>query len=243
MQCRFPLLRLLHPESGRLAMMKGERPEWLGHFPELATIEEPVVLQMLVEARQVTLPAGTVVYREGDPCVHFLLVVEGAVRVQKLSEGGREIVLYRVESGQSCILTTSCLLGGGCYGAEGVTESQVEAVTIPLSRFRSALDISHAFREFVFNSYGRRVAELITLIDAVAFGRIDLRLASTLLELADQGGLVETTHQMLAAELGTAREVISRQLKEFERREWVALGRGRVIIRQRNMLEKMQQGR
>ena len=159
-----------------------------------------------------------------------MLVLEGSVRVQKLSESGKEMSLYRVEGGQSCVLTTSCLLAGENYVAEAVTETPVRAVALPLAAFHEALAASQPFREFVFRSYGERIAGLILLLEAVAFGRMDGRLAQCLIDRADAEGTLATTHQELASELGTAREVVSRLLKEFERNGWVELGRGRIVL-------------
>ena len=215
-----------------------EQPEWLGRFPALAAIKDEAWQQAVVEAMSLTLPAGEMVFREGDNCSNFLLVLDGAVRVQKLSENGREIVLYRVEEGQSCILTTACMLGGRHYNAEACTESEVHAVALPYGAFRRALDGSHAFREFVFGAYAERITELLMLIDAISFGRIDQRLAGHLLQHADSEGLLKLTHQELARDLGTAREVVSRMLKEFERRGMVQLGRGRIALQDKSALSR-----
>ena len=167
-------------------------------------------------------------FHTGDSCQQFILVLEGSVRVQKLSESGREIVLYRVESGQSCILTTACLLGSSPYQAEAFTETAVRAVIIPSKAFEQALDDSKQLRHFVFAGYGQRLTELLMLIDAISFGRLDCRLAARLLKSDETP--IRTTHQQLANELGTAREVISRTLKEFERQGWVKLGRGSIEV-------------
>lgn len=209
--------------------MRAPESSWLDLFPDLRELDDPDWHAALNQAGCATLPAGVTPFREGDACQHYLLVLEGAVRVQKLSESGKEIVLYRVESGQSCILTTACLLSRERYQAEAVTETEVRAVMIPQAAFQRALG-SPGFRRFVFASYGERISGLLSLIDAVAFGRMDTRLARTLVDLADERGQVVITHQDLARELGTAREVISRLLKEFERRGLVALGRGRVVL-------------
>jgi CRP/FNR family transcriptional regulator len=206
------------------------RTDWLANFPALERLEAPVRQRLSAASTLVTLPAGATVFREGCRCDSYLLVLQGSVRVQKVSESGREIVLYRVESGQSCVLTTSCLLACERYSAEGVTETPVEAVALPQSLFQELVASSGGFRSFVFASYAERISGLLMLIDAIAFGRMDGRLAARLLELADRDGSVGLTHQAIAAELGTAREVISRLLKEFERKGLLSLGRGRIEI-------------
>ncbi|OOZ38844.1 Crp/Fnr family transcriptional regulator [Solemya pervernicosa gill symbiont] len=195
--------------------------------------------QSAARLQPVTIAAGQTLFREGDACQNYLLVIDGSVRVQKLSESGREIVLYRVESGETCILTTSCLLSHCDYNAEAITETAVEAIALPQSTFDQALTASDQFRDFVFDAFGSRIAGLVTLIDAVAFGRMDIRLAQLLLEMTPTEGTITTTHQLLARELGTAREVISRLLKEFERHGWVALSRGHVSLLDRSELIKL----
>lgn len=216
-----------------------DTPAWLASFPALEAVSDPFVRTRLAMAQVMQLPPGVTVFRDGDVCRNYLLVLDGSVRVQKLSESGKEIVLYRVESGQSCVLTTSCLLSGEHYLAEAVTETDVRAVALPMAAFHEALGASRPFRDFVFRSFGERISGLILLVEAVAFGRMDTRLAQRLLERADGSGALVATHQELAAELGTAREVISRLLKEFERRGWVRLGRGRVTLDDRNALQEL----
>lgn len=202
-------------------------------FPGLAALDPAARHLLEASARPVRLPAGTTVFADGDACQAFLLVLEGCVRVQKVAETGREIVLYRVEPGQTCVLTTTCLLSQGVYGAEGVTETAVAGMALPPAAFQELMATSAAFRAFVFAAYATRVSDLLLLIEEVAFGRIDQRLAAVLLERAGTGDAVAATHHDLAVELGTAREVVSRQLKDFERRGLVALARGRVTLRDR----------
>jgi len=196
-------------------------------FPALAALE-PEAARLFAAARQVDIPAGTVLFQDGSPCGNYVLVIEGSIRVQKVAENGREIVLYRVEGGQSCVLTTNCLIGGENYAAEGIAESAVTALVLPATAFRGLLASSEVFRSFVFSAYASRMSDLLLLIEEVAFGRIDARLAAWLAERGS--GELKATHQEIAVELGTAREVVSRQLKEFERRGWVALGRGRLAV-------------
>ncbi|MGE0079994.1 MAG: Crp/Fnr family transcriptional regulator [Thiohalomonadaceae bacterium] len=204
--------------------------DWWLRFPALAALDDPAWMELRNAARVLALPAGAVAFRAGDACENYLLVLDGSVRVQKLAENGREITLYRLEGGDACVLTTSCLLARERYPAEGVAETEVVAAVVPMATFLRALDQSPGFRRFVFTAYGERLSDLILLVEEVAFGRIDGRLAARLLELAGGADEVETTHQALAAELGTAREVVSRQLKDFERRGFVRLLRGRIQI-------------
>lgn len=192
--------------------------------------------------RETSLPAGAVVFREGDPCPAYTLVIEGRVRVQKVSESGRQIVLYRVEPGQTCVLTTNALLADLAYGAEGVTETPVRAAIVPEATFSALLGRSAVFRRFVFSAYAARIADLLMLIDEVAFGRIDARLAHLLIDRVDADGRVVATHSDLAMELGSAREVISRQIKEFERRGWITARRGLVQVRDRDALSRLGAG-
>lgn len=200
---------------------------WIDRFPGLAGLD-PATRQALTERSVIAkAPAGAVLFGPGRIPDHLLLLLSGGVRVRQTSESGREIVLYRVEAGQSCVLTTACLLANEAYAAEGVAESDVEAAMIPRVVFDDLLGQSETFRSFVFSAYARRIADLFRVIDEVAFGRIDIRLAQRLLALA-RGDEVKATHQELATELGTAREVISRQLAEFQRRGWIAQSRGAI---------------
>jgi CRP/FNR family transcriptional regulator len=204
--------------------------DWLGAFPALGAIGDPAFQRAREVARRVELDPGEVVFRHGDRPQSYLLVLKGRVRVQAVTDTGREIVLYRLESGQSCVLTTSCLIAGEPYPAEGVAETEVAAMAIPAEWFRVALAESAGFRDFVFTAYGQRLSSLILLVRDMASRRLEARLAGLLLEQADGQQAILATHQDLAAELGTAREVISRQLKEMERAGWLTLRRGAVEI-------------
>ncbi len=203
---------------------------WTDQLSGLQALDHPTQDRLLQAATEVALPAGQTIFHAGDRCQNYLFVLSGTVRVQKVGENGREIVLYRVNDGGTCILTTSCLLGQEGYAAEGITETPVRAVVLPAGVFAELLGSSTTFRNFVFVTFGQRMADLMALIDEVVFRRIDVRLARHLLKGQNKEGALTLTHQELAVELGTAREVISRQLKEFERRGWVALGRGHTQV-------------
>jgi len=205
---------------------------WLNAFPELQGISDASWQHAIGQAQVMNVPKGTVLFRDGDICNGYVFVTDGAVRVQKMDAQGREIVLYRVEDGQTCMLTTSCLIGGEPYPAEGIAETDVTLAMMPATAFERVMADSAGFRRFVLASIGRRIGDLMLLLEDVAFGRMDVRLARLLLKRTSEfGGQLSCTHQELAVELGTAREVISRLLKDFERKGWVALSRGRVEVK------------
>ena len=212
---------------------------WQAHFPALWQRADPWLRQRLREARLVSLPAGQAVFYPDMHCEAYLLVIDGRVRVQLTGEAGREVVLYRVAPGQSCVLTTSCLLGADHYPAEGVTETPVRAFAIPVSRFHEALERSAVFRRFVFANFGQRLAEVIQRMELITQRSIEERLARVLLQLGGAQAAIQQTHQSLAAELGSAREVVSRHLKRFEEQGWVRLGRGTIEVLDSGSLERI----
>lgn len=217
----------------------GMDTSWTSHFSGLSQLPADVRGPLVAVSRQVHLPAGTRIFGPGQAPDAFLLLVQGTVRVQQVSDSGREIVLYRVSAGESCALTTACLMGYDDYQAEGIAETDVDAVAIPRATFDELIARSPEFRRFVFTAFSRRVTDLFRIIDEVAFGRVDVRLAQRLLELANASGHISATHQQLAAELGTAREVVSRQLTEFQRRGWISTSRGAVELTRPEALRQL----
>jgi len=205
--------------------------DWTSVFTGLACLSPAILDELRADGQIVTLEVGTRVFGPGKSPTHYLMLLEGTIRVSQISEQGREIVLYRVSAGESCALTTACLMGFEDYLAEGTVEEASRAVAIPRALFDSLIARSPEFRRFVFTAFSTRVTDLFRVIEEVAFERIDIRLAQHLLKLANGGGQIRLTHQELATELGSAREVVSRQLKEFQRRNWVTLSRGSVEIR------------
>jgi CRP/FNR family transcriptional regulator, anaerobic regulatory protein len=211
---------------------------WIDRFAGLRTMPADVAHTLVAGSKVVHLPAGARVFEPGQHADNLLLLLSGTVRVQQRSESGREVFLYRVNAGESCVLTTACMLADEDYAAEGLTETEVEAVVIPRRLFDDLAARSEVFRTFIFRAYSRRIADLFSLIDDIVFQRVDVRLAARLLDLA-QDGTVHATHQVLAVELGTAREVISRTLGEFQRRAWVEQARGEIRILDRDGLERL----
>lgn len=203
------------------------RRRLLERFPLFAALPGTLLDELLAGAQELRAPAGSVLFDERQPCSGFPLVLEGEVRVAKAAPSGRGIVLYRVGAGEGCILSGGCLLGGSSYSATGTAESDVLLLRIPPALFHKLMMQSEAFRRFVFGMYGERLAEVMELVEAVAFHRLDARLAQLLIR---RGPVVHATHQSLAEELGSVREIVSRLLRSFEERGWVKLERERVTL-------------
>ena len=171
-------------------------------------------------------PAGTTLFRETEACQGFPLVLEGEVRVSRSSTQGRELELYRVVPGEMCLVSSACLFVGQAFTARGVTTQATRLVLLPAPAFRQAM-ADEAFRDFVLGLFAARMADLTGLVEAVAFQRLDSRLAAALL---GHGSQLRATHQALADELGTVREIVTRLLHRFERAGWVALSRECITI-------------
>jgi CRP/FNR family transcriptional regulator, anaerobic regulatory protein len=195
-------------------------------YPVLSRLPERLRRQVLEQVQYRTVPPGAILFDEHQACQGFPFVLTGAIRVVKPAANGRELPLYRVLPGESCIITSSCLLGHADYNARGVTESETTLVLMPRGLFDQLL-AEPAFREFVFNLFSERVADLMQLIEAVAFQKLDQRLAGLLL---GKGKVVRATHQQLADELGSVREIVSRLLKSFAEQGLVRLAREQVEI-------------
>ena len=199
---------------------------FIERYPVLAELPSAARDRLLNAAQWVTVPAGTTLFDDHQACEGFPFVVRGSVRVIKASPNGRELPLYRVSPGETCVISSSCLLGHEDYNARGITETETEMVMLPKPVF-DALLAEPAFRTFVFHLFSDRIADLMQLIEEVAFHKLDQRLAALLL---GKGRLVHTTHQQLADELGSVREIISRLLKGFAAQSLVRLSREQIEI-------------
>ncbi|MFN0303234.1 MAG: Crp/Fnr family transcriptional regulator [Burkholderiales bacterium] len=199
----------------------------LQRFPFLGALAPNRLDRIVASASVRTVAAGTVLFDAHQPCGGFPLVLEGSIRVAKSAPNGREIVLYRVEPGESCILSGSCLMGETPYSASAVAETDVTLVSIPPVLFQDLMVNDEPFRRYVFGMVGARLAEVMELVEEVAFRRLDARLAQLLIH---RGPVIHATHQRIAEELGSVREIASRLLRSFEVRGWVKLDRERVTV-------------
>ena len=207
--------------------------DWTERFRGTAALPRDVRDRLLQSARTARYPSGKLVFGPNNIPDSLMFLIEGTIRVSQTSENGRDIVLYRVEAGESCVLTTACMLAEEAYNAEGTAETDVVAVILPRVAFDRLVSEEPAFRSFVFAAYSRRLIDLLRVVDDVAFGRIDVRLAERLLALAHGDAEISATHQQMASELGTAREVVSRVLQDFAKRGLISQTRGRIALTDR----------
>ena len=207
-------------------------------FPVFQKLPAAVVEEIVRSAATRQAPAGTVLFEAASPCTGFPMLLDGSVRVVKSAPNGREVQLYRITPGESCLLSSSCLLGGSDYSATGVAETAVTLLALPPALFHRLLAEHKPFRDYVFGLFSERLAELMSLVEAVTFHKLDQRLAALLL---GKGELVRATHQGLADELGSVREMVSRLLANFQDRGWVALGREQVRITDAAALRRLAQ--
>lgn len=205
-------------------------PDWTERFQGTAALPRPVRDHLIDVARIINMEEGAQVFGPANVPDSLFFLYDGRIRVSQSSESGREITLYRVEAGESCVLTTACMLAEEAYNAEGVAETEITAVVLPKPAFDRLVAEEEAFRKFVFAAYSKRLIDLLRVVDDVAFGHMDVRLAERLLALAGDLKEIPATHQQLASELGTAREVVSRVLSDFQKREMIAQSRGRIAL-------------
>lgn len=198
--------------------------------PKVPGLDEAATRLLVGRYEPVIASEGAIMFQPGQACERLVLLTKGVVRVRMVSESGREIELYRVHPGETCVMSIACMMGERPYQAEGIADTEIEGVALSRGLFREMLSASAEFRDSVLTVQTRRIFDLVSLVDELAFHRTESRLASRLLQRAGDSDFVAETHQQLAVDIGTAREVVSRRLKRFEAQGLVALERGRVRI-------------
>lgn len=202
---------------------------------------EPDLLSFLQRqegVQTITVPADTMVSRSGDVCENLVIVLEGQVKVFRPATNGRSLTLYYVNSNESCILTASCILNKILFPAFAVTTTEVKALSIPPEKVVDWLEHEPMWQKYMFGLLSQRMINLIELVDTVAFETLDVRLADWLLVHKNERP-IQTTHQQIAEDLASSREVISRLLKKFEKNGLIELGRGMIHIANTSALEKL----
>ncbi|GIV88742.1 MAG: cyclic nucleotide-binding protein [Chloroflexus sp.] len=222
-----------HFWNARSRMLQPHELQLAGDIlPFLRDPTAAIARDFTVQATLLRLPAGATIFAEGDECNVFAVLAGGQVRVFKIGETGREITLYRFGRGESCILTTSCVLSQRNFPAIAVVEHDAAAFVVDQATFREWIDHYREWRDYVFQLLSHRLATVMAIVDEIAFRRVDVRLAEFLLRQA-QGDppTVSATHQQIAAELGTSREVVSRILADFNDDGLISSSRGQIVVR------------
>ena len=211
-------------------------------FPFLEKLDTETKTDFLTQGQHISLSANQFICLEGDVCNHLPQVISGSVRVYKIGESGREITLYHLERGDSCIMTASSIISQKLFPAIAVTSTDVEAFTIPANSLRKWVRQNPIWQEYIFGLLSQRLANVIEIIEEVAFRRMDCRIASYLLKNSHiSTETVQITHEAIAQELGSSREVVSRILKNFEKQGLLSLSRGMIKLNNWDELKNIAQ--
>ncbi|HAK88850.1 MAG: hypothetical protein A2077_05955 [Nitrospirae bacterium GWC2_46_6] len=206
------------------------RDTFIETFPSFRKAPDSLIKEILSIARYQTFPGNTVIYTEGDSCSSIAFLLSGGIRVYKIGENGREITLYEIGAGETCILNASCILSPKTYPAHALSTEGGEMLLVPSGEFRRLVARYEDMRDFVFGLLSERLTTVMALVEDVAFGRMDERLMDYIIEKSENGEL-NATHQKIASDLGTSREVVSRLLKDFERKGKVTLSRNSIRLK------------
>jgi CRP/FNR family transcriptional regulator, anaerobic regulatory protein len=224
--------------SGKDRMISQEQFERIIQTLPILEHAAPALLREFRETASFTrIPQGHDVFIEGDQVDAIALLISGVVRVYKIGETGREITLYRFGNGESCILTANAILSQQNFPAVATVEKDAEAVMIPADTFRDWVRRYDLWREFVFELLSQRLSSVMAIVEEIAFRRMDVRLASLLIERSRGADLIHMTHQEIAGELGSSREVISRILEDFSAQGMLEVSRGSIKIMDREALQ------
>lgn len=219
-------------KTGNIELKQDRRQLLLASYPQLGQIQQPEWLEMINQAKIMQFPADTVLFSGSNSCNNFMLILEGCIRIYQTAEDGREMTLYRVFAGDLCVLSLNSMLQNKSFNAIAEAETAIQALVLSETDFYRAMNMSETFRNYVLSTITGRLCDSMYLIQTTAFDHLNMRLACMLGSLFErsQGKVLKITHQELAHELGTTREVISRILKEFERQNCVKLSRGQIEL-------------
>ncbi len=201
-------------------------------FSFLGNCDDRTYKEFLNQAIHIQLNKGSCIFEQGDNCTHLALMLRGTTKIYTLAETGREITLYRIEAGQSCILTASCIQSSNPFPAFATCESNIEAILIPSNYLQKWLEESATWRHYIFGLISQRMSSVISLVEEVAFNKLDQRIARLLIQYQNKRSspTIHITHHEIASELGTSREVVSRILMDFQSSRLVNLTRGSIVV-------------
>jgi CRP/FNR family transcriptional regulator len=219
-----------------------QQSEFENLFPFIGKADARFVDGFYAACSHIELPAGVSICDEGQQCAQLSMLLDGVGRVYKLSPGGREVTLYRVHAGEACVLTASCIMNQDSFPAMAVTETPVRAIVISPDRVRRWICEERQWQHFIFGLLSHRLASIISVVEEVAFKRIDVRLAEKFARSLEQGETsLQVTHAELAADVGSSREVVSRILKDCADRGMIETGRGSIRLTDAVAIETLSQ--
>jgi CRP/FNR family transcriptional regulator len=220
-----------------------QRSEFKHYFPFIHNTKPGFIDNFFDQAQVVELPAGSTILEEGQSCANLVLVTNGVGRVFKLSPTGREVTLYRIHAGESCVLTASCIMNQDSFPAMAEVEQSIRGLMVSPKNVREWFCQDPEWQRFIFGLLSHRLANIIQVVEEVAFKRIDVRLAEQFVRGMQQSGdqIINKTHAELAADVGSSREVVSRILRDFAQRDLINSGRGLIEILDRRAIEKLAQ--
>ena len=202
---------------------------WLDEAPALAHLDDEA-RRRLSALKPMDVPKGAVLFEPGEAVKGYVVVLSGRIGVYLIGPTGRDILLYRVEPGGTCIQSTLGLLTQDDYSAEATAETGTRLVLMPKEMFLSLIHASEPFREIVFGAFAERMQSMMHLLERVAFQKVESRLAAYLLREADGDGCVHATQAEIGTSIGSAREVVSRRLEALARRNVIRQERGLVQV-------------
>ncbi|MCJ7993517.1 Crp/Fnr family transcriptional regulator [Rhizobium cremeum] len=211
---------------------------WIDQVQFLSSLDG-AAREMLDSLRPQHLHDRTTLFRPGDRAQAFVILLSGRIGVYLTGRNGRELLLYAVTPGETCVQTTLGVLGDAFYTGEAIAESELVAVMVPRAMFETLMAQSSAFRAFVFRAFAARLGDLMFVLEQVAFVKVEQRLAHALLERAGPDGVIVTTHQELAVVIGSAREVVSRRLEAFASKDLIRSERGQIRLIDRLGLQRL----
>ena len=192
-----------------------------------------------VDNLSIKAKAGDILFHAGQNCAGFVDLISGSIKVKITAENGREIILYRVQPSQICLQTFRCLTEGELYSAEGIAETDIEFNLIKVSEFQRKISDDAQFRNRIFSAVAARFSDIERLVEDVALNSIEHRLAKSLLRLMDNEGCIHYTQAMIANEIGSAREVVSRHLTRLAKKQLVEISRGEIKVKSAEGLKKL----
>ena len=212
---------------------------WIENHPLLSSLDSESKSVINASSRKLNISQGSIIFRPGDQCKGFPFVISGSIKVYRISETGKQFLLYNVTEADTCIITTASIISDVHYNAEAVAQTDVLMYILPIKIFNSLLSSSGCFRSAIFSGYSYRISSLMNKIEQIVCVPIISRLADRLLEIAGEDKVISITHQALADDLATAREVIGRKLKKFEKMGWIKQKRGLIEILDRKELQNI----